>query len=279
MEVARTIGEVREKISAARRRGLSVGFVPTMGALHEGHLSLMRRAREETGYVVISIFVNPTQFAPNEDFDKYPRQFESDKELAEKEGVDLIFYPDVEEMYPDGFVTKVVQEKLTEVWEGASRPTHFTGVLTVVAKLFNIVQPDKAYFGQKDFQQSVVVRRMVRDLNMPLEIVVCPTVREPDGLAMSSRNSYLSPEERKDALCLFKALSEAKRLFDSGERDADRIRREMRRIIESHDRAQLDYATIVDAETLSEVETVKSGDVAIVAARVGSTRLIDNMVL
>ena len=276
MKVIETIDEMRAERS---RLSGSIGFVPTMGYLHEGHLTLVRHARSENLSVIVSIFVNPTQFGPQEDFKTYPRDTERDLTLLEKENVSIVFMPGAEEMYPDGFSTWVDVEKITERLEGGARPGHFRGVTTVVCKLFNIVQPDKAYFGQKDAQQLAVIRRMVNDLNMDLEILAVPTVREPNGLAMSSRNTYLTKEEREAALVLWKALCLARGHWENGERDAARLWQEMTALISKEPFATIDYISIADPETLEEVE--KMGDSALVslAVRIGKTRLIDNTVL
>ena len=256
-----------------------VGFVPTMGYLHEGHLVLVRRAKAENSSVVVSIFVNPTQFGPHEDFDKYPRNPERDLAMLEKEGVDLVFMPSVAEMYPPQFNSWVDVGKITERLEGAARPGHFRGVATVVAKLFNIVQPDRAYFGQKDAQQLAVIKKMVADLNMNLEVVAVPTVREPDGLAMSSRNIYLNPEERKAAVVLYQALSLAQKLWSQGEKDAQAIRQKMTGLIQKQPLANIEYISIADAETLDELDKVKPPALVSLAVKIGKTRLIDNVVL
>jgi len=256
-----------------------VGFVPTMGALHEGHLALVRRARSENESVIVSIFVNPTQFGPQEDFATYPRDFQRDLNLLRAEGVDVVFAPEAEEMYPPGFSTWVEVEGLTERLEGAFRPGHFRGVATVVAKLFNITSPTRAYFGQKDAQQALVLKRMVADLNFGLELIVVPTVREPDGLAMSSRNVYLTPEERRSATILWRALSEAKKLWEEGERDAERLRRQMRELIQSEPRAQLEYVSVADAESLEELSEIDRPALVSLAVRLGRARLIDNITL
>jgi len=276
MQVVETIGEIRE---LRRQLSGSVGFVPTMGYLHQGHLALVRRAREENRTVVVSIFVNPTQFGPREDFGAYPRDLNRDLKLLEEGGADIVFVPSSEEMYPLDFSTWVDVEKVTERLEGAIRPGHFRGVATVVAKLFNIVQPTKAYFGQKDAQQAVVIKRMVADLNMDLEIAVVPTVRESDGLAMSSRNTYLNPEERQAATVLFKALSLAKQLWQGGEKDTSKIRQRMASLIQKEPLAKIDYVSVADAETLEELETIDRPAVASLAVRIGKTRLIDNVIL
>ncbi len=265
---------------AARAAGKRVGFVPTMGCLHEGHLSLMREAKHRAGVCVVSIYVNPTQFGPKEDFSKYPRDFERDSEMCESVGVDAIFAPTDAEMYPAGAATTWVEETVvSERWEGASRPGHFRGVCTVVAKLFNIVLPDVACFGQKDAQQCAVLRRMVRDLDFPLEFVVCPTVREPDGLAMSSRNVYLSAAERQDALSLKQALDFAARDLPAG-RTIDEVSAAMVRLIGSKPSARIDYIAFVDPETLLPVKRYERGRMLVMmAVFVGRTRLMDNMVL
>jgi pantoate--beta-alanine ligase len=256
-----------------------VGFVPTMGYLHEGHLVLVRRARAENSSVVVSIFVNPTQFGPYEDFDKYPRNPERDLAMLEKEGVDLVFMPSVAEMYPPQFDSWVEVGKVAERLEGATRPGHLRGVTTVVAKLFNIVQPDRAYFGQKDAQQALVIKKMVTDLNMNLEVVIVPTVREPDGLAMSSRNIYLNPQERKAAVVLYQALGLAQKLWSQGEKDAQTIRQQMTALIQKQPLANIDYISIADAETLDELDTVKPPALVSLAVRIGKTQLIDNVVV
>jgi pantoate--beta-alanine ligase len=276
MRVVHTIAEAR-----AVRRALpgTWGFVPTMGYLHEGHLSLVRRARAENDRVAVSIFVNPTQFGPHEDYARYPRDLERDLRLLEPLGVDLVFVPSVEEMYPPGFQTWVIVEEVSRPLEGASRPGHFRGVATVVAKLFNILQPDRAYFGQKDAQQTVVIRRMVQDLNIPVEIAICPTVREPDGLAMSSRNTYLNPEERRAATVLFRALQAAKARYEAGERDAERLREAMREVIRAEPLARIDYVSVAHPETLQELERVEGPALLSLAVYIGTTRLIDNLML
>ncbi|MFQ6122823.1 MAG: pantoate--beta-alanine ligase [Dehalococcoidales bacterium] len=275
--------KVVEKIDEMRRLRLKlaepVGFVPTMGYLHEGHLSLVRQARADNPSLVVSIFVNPTQFAPHEDFNTYPRDPQRDLSLLEKEKTDIVFMPSMAEMYPPEFNSWVEVSKVTERLEGASRPIFFRGVTTIVAKLFNIVQPNRAYFGQKDAQQAIVVKKMVADLNMNLEIVTLPTVREPDGLAMSSRNAYLNPEERQAATVLYQALTLAQQLWSQGERDAERIRQQMRDLIQKQPLATIDYISIADAETLEELDKVKPPALASLAVKIGRTRLIDNVVL
>ena len=256
-----------------------VGLVPTMGYLHEGHLSLVHRAREECDHVVVSIFVNPTQFGPREDLSKYPRDLDRDLSLLEPLGVDLVWMPTAEMMYPPGYQTWVEVEGITQPLEGSMRPGHFRGVTTVVAKLFNAVQPHKAYFGQKDAQQAAVIRQMTRDLNFPLEIVVCPIVREPDGLAMSSRNVYLDPEQRKAATVLFRSLRAAKEAYEKGERDAEKIRGKMKEVLAGEPLADVQYVSCADYDTLEELETVTGKALLSMAVFMGKTRLIDNEVL
>lgn len=257
----------------------TLGLVPTMGYLHEGHLSLIRRARQECDHVAVSIFVNPTQFGPSEDLSKYPRDLERDLSLIEPLGVDLVWNPTPEIMYPNGYQTWVGVERLTQPLEGAMRPTHFRGVTTVVAKLFNAVQPNKAYFGQKDAQQAAVIRQMTRDLNYPIEVVLCPIVREADGLAMSSRNKYLEGADRQAALALSRALIAAKALYDAGERDAEKLRTKMKEVIAAEPRAQMQYVSCADYDTLAELDTVTGKTLLSMAVLIGKTRLIDNFVL
>jgi pantoate--beta-alanine ligase len=256
-----------------------VGLVPTMGYLHDGHLSLVRRAREECDHVIVSIFVNPTQFGPKEDLSRYPRDLDRDLSLLEPLGTDLVWMPGAEIMYPPGYQTWVDVESITRPLEGAMRPGHFRGVTTVVAKLFNAVQPHKAYFGQKDAQQAAVIRQMTRDLSYPIEIVVCPIVREPDGLAMSSRNIYLDPEQRKAATVLNRSLSAAKEAYEKGERDAEKIRGKMKEVLAGEPLAQVQYVSCADYDTLEELETVRGKALLSMAVFVGKTRLIDNFVL
>ncbi len=263
------------------RRSFSgiVGLVPTMGYLHNGHLSLVHHAREECDHVVVSIFVNPTQFGPKEDLSKYPRDLDRDLSLLEPLGTDLVWMPTAEIMYPQGYQTWVEVEAITRPLEGAMRPGHFRGVTTVVAKLFNGVQPHKAYFGQKDAQQAAVIRQMTRDLNFPIEIVVCPIVREPDGLAMSSRNVYLDPQQRKAATILYRSLSAAKEAYENGERDADQLRQIMKDLLASEPLAQMQYISCADYDSLEELETVTGKALLSLAVFIGKTRLIDNFVL
>jgi pantoate--beta-alanine ligase len=275
--VATTIDAVRSAVRAARERNLTVGLVPTMGALHAGHTSLLRAARTETGFVAVSIFVNPTQFGPKEDFSRYPRPLEQDLERCGREGVDLAFVPDPAVMYPPGFCTFVEVQGLQDGLCGASRPGHFRGVATVVLKLFNLVQPDVAYFGQKDAQQVRVIEQMVQDLDVPVRVRVCPTVREPDGLARSSRNEYLDPHQRQEATVLYRALQEARGAIERGERDAEAVRRALAARIEATPGARLDYAAVVDARTLRPVDVLRGDLLLAVAVYFGGTRLIDNV--
>jgi len=279
MLVRKTIAETRSAIRALRSAGKSIGFIPTMGALHEGHLALVRAARRQCDAVVVSIFVNPTQFGPSEDLDRYPRPFEQDSALLAAEGVDVLFAPTPEEMYPAGATTFVTVEELSSRLDGASRPGHFRGVATVVAKLFNVVQPDVAFFGQKDAAQVAVLRRMVRDLDFNVEIAVQATVREADGLAMSSRNRYLSPQERISALALSQALLLMEVMAQNGEHDAERLLAEGRRKLVAEPGVRLDHLSIVNPYTLEPLENVASGALIAVAAYVGNTRLIDNILL
>lgn len=279
MKVRTTIEAMRAASRVARLGGLRIGFVPTMGALHEGHLSLVRAAKAQCDAVVVSIFVNPLQFGPNEDLAKYPRTFERDCELLKKEDVDFVFAPTAEEMYSEKSLTYVTVEGMSEKLCGRSRPGHFRGVTTVVAKLFHIVQPDLAFFGQKDAAQVAIIRRMVLDLNFPIAIVACPIVREPDGLAMSSRNAYLSPEQRKSALVLYRALQEIQRKFETGERDSSRLIAAGKAVIAQETGARLDYLEIVDPDTLDPEAQVSKTALVAIAAYVGNTRLIDNILL
>ncbi|HOQ30401.1 MAG TPA: pantoate--beta-alanine ligase [Armatimonadota bacterium] len=279
MSVTERIEELRSLLAPARREGRSIGFVPTMGYLHAGHLTLMQRAREENDVVVASIFVNPLQFGPKEDYQRYPRDLARDAELAREAGVDFIFAPSVEEMYPQEMLAQVDVARITDRLEGAARPGHFRGVATVVAKLFNIVQPDRAYFGQKDYQQLLVIRRMVRDLSYPIEVVAVPTVREEDGLAMSSRNSYLNPQERQAATVLIRALRLGRERIESGERNAQRVRTAMQELIAQEPLARLEYLSIADPETLCEQETITAPAFLSLAVFIGKTRLIDNLLI
>jgi pantoate--beta-alanine ligase len=276
MRVVRSIPNLK---AARREIQGSLGFVPTMGFLHEGHLSLVRRAKAENDYGVVSIFVNPTQFLPTEDFRAYPRDERRDLALLEKEGIDLVFLPEVKDIYPNDSSTFVIVEGFSNVLEGASRPSHFRGVATVVAKLFNLVEPTRAYFGQKDAQQALVIKKMVADLDMNLELIVCPTIREEDGLAMSSRNIFLNAEERRSALVISRALFAAQERWLAGERDGETLRRLMRQIIESVPGVQIDYISVADPATLTELEQVKESALASLAVKIGGTRLIDNVIL
>jgi len=279
MKIVRTIDSMKREIYIYKNQGLTIGFVPTMGYLHEGHISLMKKAKEENNIVVTSIFVNPIQFGPNEDYNKYPRDFERDEKLARSVGVDVIFYPNVEEMYPSDFKTKVIVQKITNIMCGKSRPGHFDGVATVVLKLFNIIKPDRAYFGEKDAQQLAVIKQMIKDLNLDVEIIGMPIVRESDGLAMSSRNSYLNEEERKSATVLYKSLILAKEMINNGERKADIIKQEMQNLILKEKYAKIDYIEIVDKNTFEPIDQIKGNILIALAVYIGSTRLIDNISL
>ena len=277
MRTARTQDELRHRVEAWRREGVKIGFVPTMGALHEGHLSLVRIARERTDRVVTSVFVNPAQFGPTEDFNRYPRQPEKDAAMLEAAGCDLLFLPGVETIYPPGNATFIEPAGAALGLEGTCRPGHFRGVATVVCALFNLVRADVAVFGEKDAQQLAVIRQMVRDLHLPIEIVPAPTLREEDGLAMSSRNAYLSPQERQAATVLHRSLQAAEELITEGERRADEVRRCLREVLGSEPLAQVEYAEVVDAETFAPVDVLQGKLVLPLAVRVGGTRLIDNI--
>ncbi|MBC8470641.1 MAG: pantoate--beta-alanine ligase [Planctomycetes bacterium] len=279
MEAAETIQSIRSLIKAARDSGKNIGLVPTMGALHVGHISLIEAARKKCDYVVVSIFVNPTQFVPGEDFEKYPRPLEDDLDICQKAGVDAVFAPAQGEMYPVENVTWVNVEKLTESLCGQFRPGHFQGVTTVCSKLFNIVAPDIAFFGQKDAQQAIVIRRMAADLNMSLSIVVCPTIRESNGLAVSSRNMYLSEEQKKDAANIYKSLQKCHRMIDTGVKDASEIIDEMRNILLKVPSIEIEYISIVDADTLQSIDHITGKVLIAVAVRIGRARLIDNILL
>ena len=275
MDRATTIAGLRRW----RARQTSVGLVPTMGYLHEGHLSLVRRSRAETERTVVSIFVNPLQFGPREDFAAYPRDLERDAAMLKREGVDILFYPSAEEMYPPGFDFAVEPGAVGQPLEGTSRPGHFRGIATVVLKLFNLVQPQRAYFGQKDAQQLAVIRKMVRDLDVPVQIVPCPTVREPDGLAMSSRNTYLNAEQRRAAPVLYRALGAAQKRQAAGERRAEELRSAMREVLAREPLAVVEYVSVADPDTMAEQEQLEGASLASMAVRIGTTRLIDNVVL
>lgn len=278
MKVAKTIKSVRQLVSAARKAGRAIGLVPTMGALHRGHTSLIERSGKHGDFVVVSIFVNPTQFGPKEDLAKYPRPLHEDLRICKDHGVDVVFVPDAKEMYRQEELTWVDVDKISEPLCGRFRPGHFRGVATVCAKLFNIVQPDIAYFGQKDAQQLAVIRRMVADLNFPLKIVGCPIVREADGLALSSRNRYLSPRQRKDATCIYRSLRIAREMIEAGRTNPKTIAAKIRKIINAaKSLSSIDYISIVDAETLQDVSRITGKVLIAIAARFGSTRLIDNV--
>jgi pantoate--beta-alanine ligase len=279
MEVIESISEMKNLVKEWKRQGLSIGFVPTMGYLHEGHLALVRRVKELSDRVVVSIFVNPIQFAPCEDYQRYPRDLERDKALLEKEGVDVLFSPKAQEMYPPGFQTYVEVKELSSGLCGKYRAGHFVGVATVVLKLFNILQPDIAVFGEKDYQQLKVIQRMVQDLNLDVKIISHPTVREEDGLAMSSRNTYLSPEERKSAIALYKALNLAEELINQGERRVATLKEKLKEFIESYPYTKVQYIEFVHPETLKEVERVDEPTLLALAVFVGKARLIDNKII
>lgn len=279
MEVAKTIELVKTLVKAARTTGKKIGLVPTMGALHIGHISLIEAAKKECDFVVVSIFVNPTQFGPGEDFKKYPRPLKADLEICRKTGADVVFTPDADRMYPAENLTWVMVEKLSEPLCGKSRQGHFRGVATVCAKLFNIVEPDAAFFGQKDAQQTVIIRRMVSDLNMPLKIVVCPTVRDSDGLAVSSRNQYLTEQQRKAAPLIYKSLQKCSQMARQGTVETGKIIGEMQKILNQSGLIEIEYTEIVDAETLQGLDRIRSGALVAVAVRIGTARLIDNILL
>ena len=278
MRIETTVAAVREQVKAWKKEGLSIGFVPTMGYLHEGHGSLITAAKENNDKVVVSIFVNPMQFGPTEDLASYPRDLDKDSKMCESLGVDMIFHPEPEEMYHDGFSSYVDMNVLTEELCGLSRPVHFRGVCTVVTKLFNIVKPDRAYFGQKDAQQLAIIRHMVDDLNMDIEIVGCPIIREEDGLAKSSRNTYLSEEERKAALILSKTINLGKKMVEDGETDANKIVEAMKENIKTEPLAKIDYVKAVDGLTMQQIDTVKKPMLVAMAVYIGKTRLIDNFI-
>jgi pantoate--beta-alanine ligase len=271
-----TIAGIRSFVGAARQKEKSIGFVPTMGAFHEGHLSLMREARRRNDVVIVSIFVNPLQFSAGEDYDRYPRRLEQDAKMAEAEGVDAIFSPSVAEMYPKGFDSFVDQTDLPSKLCGSFRPGHFRGVMTIVSKLFNIVKPDSAYFGQKDYQQFLIIRRTATDLNLDVDVRILPTVREEDGLAMSSRNLYLGPKQRKDATCLHRSLRRAEDLVASGESSAAKVVGEMKRLIHRVKGTRIEYVEIVNSDTLEPVKEIKGKTLIALAVRIGKARLIDN---
>jgi pantoate--beta-alanine ligase len=279
MEVAETIESVRSFVKAACSEGKKIGLVPTMGALHVGHVSLIEAAVKDCDFVVVSIFVNPTQFGPGEDFEKYPRPLEADLDMCRRAGVDVVFAPTPEQMYPVENLSWVNVEKLTEPLCGRARPGHFRGVTTVCAKLFNIVTPDVAYFGQKDAQQAIVIKRMVTDLNMPLEIVICPTVREPSGLAVSSRNQYLTEQQKMDAANIYKSLQKCRDMIDSGITETAKIIDEMRNILQQVPSMEIEYISIVNAETLEDIDKIAGEVLAAMAVKIGTARLIDNILV
>ncbi|MBZ4644894.1 MAG: pantoate--beta-alanine ligase [Petroclostridium sp.] len=279
MQIFNHIAEIKTYLRKEQKNGKIIGFVPTMGYLHEGHLSLIRRAANENDMAVVSIFVNPTQFGPAEDFERYPRDLQRDVNLAQQAGANVIFAPDVAEMYPQGYKTYVEVQEITNTLCGASRPGHFRGVTTIVTKLFNIVRPDRAYFGQKDAQQAIVIQQMTKDLDMDVEIMVCPIVREKDGLAMSSRNVYLNPQEREQAVVLSESLALAKKLIIQGERDAFKIKAAIVDKITQKPLAKIDYVSIVDAQTLKDIHHITNRVLIALAVKFGATRLIDNIIV
>jgi pantoate--beta-alanine ligase len=277
--IVESISAIQAYVAACRKRGLKVGFVPTMGAFHDGHLTLMREARRNNQAVIVSIFVNPIQFSAGEDYDRYPRRLDQDTKMAESEGVDVIFSPSVAEMYPKGFDTYVDQSDLPAKLCGAFRVGHFRGVMTIVSKLFNIVRPDVAYFGQKDYQQSLIIRRTATDLNLEVAVKVLPTVREDDGVAMSSRNAYLGPKQRKDATCLIQALRRAEDMVNNGESAATKVSAEMKRLIRKVKGTRVEYIAIVNSDTLEPVKEIKGKTLIALAVRIGKARLIDNIIV
>ena len=279
MKVISSLSEMQALSESARKADRRIGFVPTMGFLHEGHLSLMRKARKDCDIVVVSVFVNPTQFGPNEDYDRYPRDVEGDRKKCDSAGVNVLFMPSAADMYPRNAVVSVSVDGVSDVLEGAARPGHFRGVATVVAKLFNIVKPHAAFFGQKDFQQSVVIKRMVKCLNMDVDVIVFPTVREQDGLAMSSRNSYLSADERRSAASVYRALTAGEALVMSGARDPVKLKDEIRSVLLKEKGVDIDYVEIADPESLTPLVIVKTPAVILAAVRLGRTRLIDNILI
>jgi pantoate--beta-alanine ligase len=279
MKLVKKPHKLTSTIKSLKKSGKTIGFVPTMGALHDGHVSLIKKARKENDIVVLSIFVNPTQFGQKEDYKKYPRNFSRDNTIAKKAGVDIIFAPSVKDMYPDGFSTYAEETSLSVILEGAIRPGHFRGVTTVVLKLFNIVQPDISYFGQKDWQQAVIIKKMVKDLNLATEIKVLPTIREKDGLAQSSRNTYLNKEQRKYATILYRSLIEAKRLIKNGLTDAEKVKKKMRAFIKKEKLAKIDYVEIREPETLEPIKKISGSVIILLAVRIGKVRLIDNMLI
>jgi len=279
MKVVKKIQSVRRLVKAARKRGKIIGLVPTMGALHTGHISLIKAAKKRCDFIVVSIFVNPTQFGPSEDFQRYPRPVKEDLAICRKNGVDVVFMPSTEEMYPERNMTWVDVEKITEGLCGQFRPGHFRGVATVCAKLFNIVGPDFVFFGQKDAQQAAVIKRMAADLNMPLKIAVCPTVREKSGLAISSRNNYLSEKEKAAAACIYKALEKCREMVSDGITDANQLKKQMKEVFYEEPSISIEYICIVDADTLEPLERVGKRALAAIAVHIGATRLIDNIII
>ncbi|MCH8287562.1 MAG: pantoate--beta-alanine ligase [Candidatus Marinimicrobia bacterium] len=279
MRIIKSVAEMQAYSDSLRSKNIKIGFVPTMGALHDGHLSLVKKSTETTDQTILSIFVNPVQFTPSEDFNEYPRDFRTDEESARDNGVDVIFYPSEEEIYPDGYSTFSVVEGLSDILEGASRPSHFKGVTTIVNKLFNIINPQIAFFGQKDAQQAVIIKKMVTDLNLNVGIIVCPTIRESDGLALSSRNTFLTREEREQAPLIYKALTRAESLHTDGKHESSGIISLIEEIISSATLAKIDYVAVIDEVTLQPVESTTSGALVAIAVSFSATRLIDNTIL
>lgn len=279
MKIIEDIMEMQRYVTQLRWEGKIIGFVPTMGALHKGHISLVEHAKSESDHLIVSIFVNPAQFGPQEDYKEYPRDMEGDAQKVASVGADTLFLPSVSQIYPEGYRTYIEVKDISDVMCGRARPGHFRGVATVVLKLFNLIKPHKAFFGQKDFQQTVIIKKMIEDLNSDVNVVVLPTVREEDGLAMSSRNQYLAPEERKSATVIYRSLQEAQLLFNKGERSAELLRYTIIKVFKSEPSVLLEYVAIVNPETLEEVKEAENGTVIAIAARIGKTRLIDNIIL
>ena len=279
MKIVITVKEIRKIVQELRQENKSIGFVPTMGALHAGHLRLVKESKAKNGVTIVSIFVNPAQFSPTEDLVKYPRPFEQDKKLLEQEKVDYLFYPNSKEIYPNGFQTSIIVNELSKILEGKSRPTHFAGVSTIVLKLFNLINPTNAYFGQKDFQQCIVIKHMIKDLNLSIKINTVPTVRDKDGLALSSRNIYLNTQERVQATALYKSLQLAKQLIKSGNKNSEKIKKEIKKYLQKYKLVNLDFVEICDLNNLLPVKEIENKVVVLIEAYVGKTRLIDNILI
>lgn len=279
MQITKNINQCRKAINKAKQSKKRIGFVPTMGALHEGHLSLIRKARKDNDFVAISIFVNPLQFGPTEDYTQYPRDFKRDEKLLKKEKVDLIFYPQPKTMYPEGFSTYITEEYLSQILCGRSRPIHFKGVTTIVAKLFNIIEPENVYFGQKDYQQAKIIQKMIKELNFPIKMHIMPIKRENDKVAISSRNYYLSKKQREDAKVLYQSLIKAKKLIQKGKSNPSKIKQEIKKAIKRKNSATIDYVDIIDIQTLRPVKQIKNRVAVVMAVYIGKTRLIDNIII